>query len=194
MSPSMNGEEQQEALENEQTPLISNGKAPDNGTVDGGRAPAEDSDGEEDIPIAEEPTTAKLLLVLGSIWLGCFLAALDSTVRGFCTCSSSASFLITFILADRNALCPDIYFFRLLLALFLARLCILCGKRSASTTVRQADRHLLSTHRLAVLELVLCRGQSHLRSCNHRMAYDTRPSGCWHGRRRLDCSVYHCRL
>lgn len=31
---------------------------------------------ESEVPLAEEPTTKELLLVLGSIWIGVFLAAL----------------------------------------------------------------------------------------------------------------------
>ena len=31
---------------------------------------------ESEVPVAEEPTTKELLLVLGSIWIGVFLAAL----------------------------------------------------------------------------------------------------------------------
>lgn len=34
----------------------------------------------EETSTAEEPTTSELLLVMGSIWVGCFLAALDSTI------------------------------------------------------------------------------------------------------------------
>ena len=64
----------------EQSPLLSNGKtqAQDNGTIERGADRSEDDDGETDVPIAEEPSTAKLVLVLSSIWLGCFLAALGT--------------------------------------------------------------------------------------------------------------------
>ena len=74
--PSLEGADTPEALESEESPLLGNGNDIDNGTIE------RDTEGglDKDIPIAEEPTTANLLLVLGSIWLGCFLAALDSTV------------------------------------------------------------------------------------------------------------------
>ncbi|KAI4097844.1 MAG: hypothetical protein LQ344_000116 [Seirophora lacunosa] len=46
----------------------------------------------DDTPIADEPTTGELLLVLGSIWVGCFLAALDSTIIATLSAPISASF------------------------------------------------------------------------------------------------------
>ncbi|KAL9000701.1 MAG: hypothetical protein Q9169_000737 [Polycauliona sp. 2 TL-2023] len=46
----------------------------------------------DDTPIADEPTTGRLLVVLGSIWLGCFLAALDSTIIATLTVPISSSF------------------------------------------------------------------------------------------------------
>lgn len=63
----------------EQNPLLGNGKqSPDHGTIE--REPddlgEEDRDGEDEVPIVEELSTAKLVLVLGSIWIGSFLAAL----------------------------------------------------------------------------------------------------------------------
>ncbi|KAL8943827.1 MAG: hypothetical protein Q9216_000820 [Gyalolechia sp. 2 TL-2023] len=45
-----------------------------------------------DTPIADEPTTGSLLLVLSSIWFGTFLAALDSTVIATLSAPISASF------------------------------------------------------------------------------------------------------
>ena len=45
-----------------------------------------------DVPLAEEPSTGKLLLVLGSIWFGTFLAALDSTIVATLSAPISASF------------------------------------------------------------------------------------------------------
>lgn len=49
----------------------------------------EDIDG---TPIAKEPTTLELVLVLGSIWLGVFLAALDATVVATLSAPISSSF------------------------------------------------------------------------------------------------------
>ncbi|OKL56336.1 hypothetical protein UA08_08369 [Talaromyces atroroseus] len=50
---------------------------------------SEDTDG---TPIAKEPTTLELVLVLGSIWLGVFLAALDATVIATLSAPISSSF------------------------------------------------------------------------------------------------------
>ena len=78
----------------EDSPLLSNGKdVPDNGTIErGDSAIATDADDDDEMPIAEEPSTAKLLLVMSSIWLGCFLAALDSTIIATLSAPISASF------------------------------------------------------------------------------------------------------
>ena len=78
----------------EDSPLFSNGKgASDNGTIERGEDTiAKDADDEDEVPIAEEHSTAKLLLVMSSIWLGCFLAALDSTIIATLSAPISASF------------------------------------------------------------------------------------------------------
>ncbi|KAI4098171.1 MAG: hypothetical protein LQ339_006549 [Xanthoria mediterranea] len=47
---------------------------------------------DDDAPIAEEPTTGKLLVIMGSIWFGCFFAALDSTIIATLSAPISASF------------------------------------------------------------------------------------------------------
>jgi hypothetical protein len=56
---------------NEESSLLTH--SPPAGTDGGGD---ESSNEANEVPLAEEPSTAKLILVLGSIWLGCFLAAL----------------------------------------------------------------------------------------------------------------------
>lgn len=43
-------------------------------------------------PVAQEPSTRELVLVLGSIWLGVFLAALDATVVATLSAAISSSF------------------------------------------------------------------------------------------------------
>ena len=78
----------------EDSPLLSNGKdVPDNGTIErGDNDNASDVGGEDEAPIAEEPSTTKLLLVMSSVWLGCFLAALDSTIIATLSAPISTSF------------------------------------------------------------------------------------------------------
>ncbi len=78
----------------ETNPLLSNGKDfSDSGTVERGNNESVDAaDDDDEVPIAEEPSTAKLLLVMSSIWLGCFLAALDSTIIATLSAPISASF------------------------------------------------------------------------------------------------------
>ena len=78
----------------ETSPLLDDGKTQiSNGTLErgaiGNEQPSSISD---DFPLAEEPTTSKLLLAMSSIWLGCFLAALDSTIIATLSAPISTSF------------------------------------------------------------------------------------------------------
>lgn len=78
----------------EQRSLLDNGKDPSNGTFN------EDAEGqahpqqapEHDTPIVEEPSTTQLIRVMSSIWLGSFLAALDSTIVATLSGPISTSF------------------------------------------------------------------------------------------------------
>lgn len=49
-------------------------------------------DGTQDSPSAEDPTTLQLIYLMCGIWLGSFLAALDSTIIATLSASISASF------------------------------------------------------------------------------------------------------
>ena len=80
----------------ERSPLL--GASNDKGTTNdetrqqGDTGDAGDSQDENAVPFAEEPSTARLLLVMGSIWFGTFLAALDSTIVATLSAPISASF------------------------------------------------------------------------------------------------------
>ncbi|KAI9712469.1 MAG: hypothetical protein M1812_006884 [Candelaria pacifica] len=83
----------------ERSPLLGKGheNVHDNGSIAGaeeaGNICSDNEGGEElDVPLAEEPSNKRLLLVLGSIWVGCFLAALDSTIIATLTAPISSSF------------------------------------------------------------------------------------------------------
>ncbi|KAH8704919.1 major facilitator superfamily domain-containing protein [Talaromyces proteolyticus] len=65
----------------EETPLLQDGPEP--------QPQAEDTDG---TPIAKQPTTTELIVVLCSIWIGVFLAALDGTVVATLSAPISNSF------------------------------------------------------------------------------------------------------
>ncbi|KAK2736741.1 hypothetical protein FQN55_001503 [Onygenales sp. PD_40] len=65
------------APSSERTPLLGSDPGIENGVANGS-SPAEDSG----VPLADEPTTKELLIVLGSVWVGVFLAALDATIVG----------------------------------------------------------------------------------------------------------------
>lgn len=89
-----NGDPNEDTLTDEQRPLLENGKSPNNGTI------TEDEESqaqppqapENDVPIVEEPTTMQLVRVMSSIWLGSFLAALDSTIVATLSGPISTSF------------------------------------------------------------------------------------------------------
>jgi MFS family permease len=70
----------------ERTPLLGDDDAIE-------RQPSDDESSEDDeTPLAEEPSTARLCLILGSIWVGVFLGALDSTIVATLSAPISDSF------------------------------------------------------------------------------------------------------
>jgi len=89
-----NGDFSEDTLTDEQRPLLENGKAADNGTInEDAESQAQPQEApENDVQIAEEPTTMQLIRVMSSIWLGSFLAALDSTIVATLSGSISTSF------------------------------------------------------------------------------------------------------
>lgn len=80
----------------ETSPLLDNGSSKlahdDESSQLGDTENAGDRRDENDVPFAEDPGTGKLLLVMGSIWFGTFLAALDSTIIATLSAPISASF------------------------------------------------------------------------------------------------------
>lgn len=74
-----------------QRPLLESGKGPSNGTIN---EDAEDQAHPQQAPapIVEEPSTTQLIRVMSSIWLGSFLAALDSTIVATLSGPISTSF------------------------------------------------------------------------------------------------------
>ncbi|KAL9608880.1 MAG: hypothetical protein Q9167_006300 [Letrouitia subvulpina] len=73
----------------EQTPLLGeNCEDIINSPVD----PKLPNEAEDDVPLVKELSTGKLLLVMGSVWLGNFVAALDSTIIATLTSPISTSF------------------------------------------------------------------------------------------------------
>lgn len=80
----------------ETSPLLGDGYGKgtpnDESSHEGNTDHAGDSRDEDEVPLAEGPGTAKLLLVMSSIWFGTFLAALDSTIIATLSAPISASF------------------------------------------------------------------------------------------------------
>ncbi|KZF21004.1 MFS multidrug transporter-like protein [Xylona heveae TC161] len=77
----------------ERSPLLRQTSASpsDNGAIE--RGPDESSNGNGNaIPIPDEPSNKRLILTLGSCWVGVFLAALDSTIIATLTAPISTSF------------------------------------------------------------------------------------------------------
>ncbi|KAL8804949.1 MAG: hypothetical protein Q9182_002259 [Xanthomendoza sp. 2 TL-2023] len=77
----------------ESSPLLVKGdtKSSNGAAEAAGDQPSKDPDG-DDTAIVDEPTTGKLLVVMGSIWLGVLLAAVDTTIIATLTAPISASF------------------------------------------------------------------------------------------------------
>ena len=80
----------------ETSPLLDNGKSSPPGEragdEEGQRGENEEPSADDEVPFADEPTTAQLVLIMSGTWLGSFLAALDSTVIATLTAPISASF------------------------------------------------------------------------------------------------------
>ena len=64
-------------LHEEQQPLLANGTPTDHGTIDRDGA-AREEEGDE-VPIAEEPTTVKVHIIMMSMWMGSFWAAMGES-------------------------------------------------------------------------------------------------------------------
>lgn len=73
----------------ERTPLLRDGRPAQPGGEEA--AAAREAEG-SDVPLAKEPSAKELVLILGSIWLGVFLAALDSTIIATLSAPISSSF------------------------------------------------------------------------------------------------------
>ena len=78
----------------ETSPLLGNGKSSSsNGSCETAVADDATPDAQDDaVPLPKEPSTSQLLIVMGSIWFGSFLAALDGTIIATLSASISASF------------------------------------------------------------------------------------------------------
>lgn len=74
------------SLPGERSPLLGDGRRqalynePSQCAEEAGENLSDAEGHEQDIPIAEEPSTKQLLVILGSIWFGCFLAALGMSI------------------------------------------------------------------------------------------------------------------
>ncbi|MCJ1450788.1 hypothetical protein MMC28_001122 [Mycoblastus sanguinarius] len=81
------------ATPSERSPLLGNAKAiPDVADERANAGDAGESRDEDNVPLPEEPSTRKLLLVMSSIWIGTFLAALDSTIVATLSAPISSTF------------------------------------------------------------------------------------------------------
>ncbi|KKZ66901.1 hypothetical protein EMCG_07397 [[Emmonsia] crescens] len=80
----------------ERTPLLGNDATLESGAdcdvVNGTGAGDSSSPDDSDVPLADELTTKQLLVVLPSVWVGVFLAALDGTIVGTIAAPISSSF------------------------------------------------------------------------------------------------------
>ena len=82
-----------DGTQTETSPLLRPFKiARDHGSVENGQINEDPQDIDGEVPPAEEPSTTVLLKVMSSIWLGTFLAALDSTLTATLSAPISTSF------------------------------------------------------------------------------------------------------
>ncbi|KAI9712792.1 MAG: hypothetical protein M1820_001414 [Bogoriella megaspora] len=86
---------EQNVPHDESQPLLkSSDSAVSNGAIENGRRDgnAEEDGNVDEVPIAKAPSTGRILIVLGSIWIGVFFAALDSTIVATLSTPISNSF------------------------------------------------------------------------------------------------------
>ncbi|PGH34216.1 hypothetical protein GX50_02990 [[Emmonsia] crescens] len=83
-------------FQSERTPLLGNDATLESGAdsdvANGTGARDSSSPDDSDVPLADELTTKHLLMVLPSVWVGVFLAALDGTIVGTIAAPISSSF------------------------------------------------------------------------------------------------------
>jgi hypothetical protein len=65
----------------ERTPLLQDEEQNESPVEDGRQDGAQQAD---DVPLAEEPSTKKLLAIMGAMWLGSFFAALGKSSNFSC--------------------------------------------------------------------------------------------------------------
>lgn len=157
----MPAEENERLRATEQTPLL-------------GEADPAALDRAEEAPLAEEASFKELIVILGSIWLGVFLAALGMW------CSPSFEFHSNQRRCRFNH-CSDIIrthlvIFQLLLAAFLAGNLLPHFQCGIPASERPADRYILSAMGSGLLQCLLRRGQSNLWPGQNPMGYHPRPS------------------
>lgn len=169
----------------ERSPLLGQQNGPANGHV----VDPEDqsntnvqTDGADEVVLAEEPSTRKLVLTMVAIWLGVFFAALGKPIS-----PRRRSYLIV----CRHKYCRNVnrsHLIRLQLpvATVLASHWLPRRQLRLPAIVRQAYRYLRAQIRPTLQQLLLRCRNPHLRprtQCAHNYRWQ---SDCWHWRRRLD--------
>lgn len=125
----------------ERSPLLENG-------INGGAVA-------DSPPLPEEPSTAKLLLILSSIWVGVFLAALGLFSIG--DMNAQASLTMRRLDSHCDSEQPHFRLVQLVHPLLMARLGIPDCECCAAAPQRTADGHLWAPHRSRHLERLLRR-------------------------------------
>ena len=133
-----------DTLSDEETPLL--------GEQNGHNIAHAQQEGAEGVPVAEEPSTKEILLILGSVWVGIFFAALDTTIVATLSAPISSSFhslsLLSWLATAyliANAACQplsgkltDIFSRRTGLIfsnVFFAVGCLICGLANSEWTI-----------------------------------------------------------
>lgn len=143
------------------------------------------SDSADEVVLAEEPPTRKLVLTMVAIWLGVFFAALgkaNTIAHGSCLTIGRYEHCRD---ADRSYLIG----LQLLVSAFLAGHWLSRRQFRLPASIRQADRYLWSSKWSTLQQLLLCRRYTHMRPRTQCTHHHRRASHCWHRRRRPD--VHH---
>ena len=175
----------------EQSPLLGEQNGSANGHIDSEQQQTADShaDGAEEVVLADEPPTSKLILIMFACMLGVFFAALgnqfasslrliEANVIRYKYCSYTHR---AYILRVRLSISP-----------ILARHRLPHRQLLLPTTLRQTNRHLRPTQRPHLQQHLLRRRHPDLRPRSQRPHHHLRPRRRWHRWRRPHLH-YHLR-
>lgn len=171
----------------EERPLLDNADfQADHGTIEQGPDGREESD----VPIPAEPSTKKIVLIIGSMWLGSFFAALGQshTVPTTWVYPTHPADTIYIHRLDyrRYACISNQHFVPLFYAPLVDRFWLSYRERSAAASVWSLDGHLWKESRRYLCMHLFRSGHSDMWACRECASYDRWKGNSWYGRRVSD--------